>query len=384
MQSGHGADDVMDIYAEILAGLRTDNRLVLATIISSTGSTPVPPGAKMLVKEHAAIPLGTVGGGCVEGDVQEAARRLLGSGGKSVIRRFTLTEDDIESGMLCGGSIDILIEVVSKERSDVYSTLLSRREAGRDSAVVTLIDLDQAIVGKFLVSSPAAGVDDADLESLRRVAGELPAPFEETLRSAIDRQAVTRLPGAGGEFIIEPVIGLQDLIIFGGGHVSKYVSRSAAMAGFRVTVVDDRPEYANPQRFPEAYRTLAVGFDESWNQLQVKASTSIVIVTRGHKFDERVLERAVQTRARYIGMIGSKRKVLATFANLVGRGISRDLLRNIRAPIGLEIGALTAEEIGISITAELIAVRRGVVSPAGGMSERIAEFFQPGVSPKNP
>lgn len=368
----------MDIYSEILAGLPTDDRLVLATIISSTGSTPVPPGAKMLVKERAAIPLGTVGGGCVEADVQEAARRLLLTGGKTLIRRFTLTEDDIESGMLCGGSIDILIEMVSKEQSDVYSALLSRREAGRDSAVVTLVGGDQTVRGKFLVSPSMTGIDADDLRSSRRVTGELPASFEETLCSAIGRQAVTRLPWAGGEFIIEPVIGLQELIIFGGGHVSKYVSRSAAMAGFRVTVVDDRPEYANPQRFPEAYRTLAVGFDDSWNQLQVKASTSIVIVTRGHKFDERVLERAVHTKARYIGMIGSKRKVISTFANLVARGISRELLRNVRAPIGLNIGALTAEEIGISIAAELIAVRRGVVSPAGAMSERVAEFFQPG------
>jgi xanthine dehydrogenase accessory factor len=380
MQGCHGPDDVMDIYSEILAGLQTDDRLVLATIISSTGSTPVPPGAKMLVKERAAIPLGTVGGGCVEGDVQEAARRLLGTGGKSLIRRFTLTEDDIESGMLCGGSIDILIEMLSKQQSEVYSALLSRREAGRDSAVVTLMGGDQTVLGKVLVSPSMTGTDENDLRSLRRVSGELPASFDETLRSAIVRQGVTRLPWADGEFIIEPVIGLQDLIIFGGGHVSRYVSRSAAMAGFRVTVIDDRPEYANPQRFPEAYRTLAVGFDDSWNQLQVKPSTSIVIVTRGHKFDERVLERAVQTEARYIGMIGSKRKVISTYANLVDRGIPRDLLRNIRAPIGLGIGALTAEEIGISITAELIAVRRGVASAAGAMSERVAEFFQPGAS----
>ncbi|MEW6510110.1 MAG: XdhC family protein [Bacteroidota bacterium] len=374
----------MDIYSEILAGLKADVRQVLATIISSTGSTPVPPGSKMLVRERAEIPLGTVGGGCVEGDVQEAARQLLTMGGKTLIRRFTLTEDDIESGMLCGGCIDILIELIPKEQSEVYSTLLSRRASGTDSAVITLLGGDQSLLGKSLVSPSVTGTDVNDLRLLRRISGGLPASFSETVRRAIERQAVTRIPSAGAEFIIEPVIGLQDLFIFGGGHVSKYVSRSAAMAGFRVTVIDDRPEYANPQRFPEAYRTLAVGFDDSWNQLQIKPSTSIVIVTRGHKFDERVLERAVQTQARYIGMIGSKRKVISTFANLVERAISRDLLRKVRAPIGLGIGALTAEEIGISITAELIAVRRGNVTPAGAMSEQVAEFFQTGAYSKNP
>jgi xanthine dehydrogenase accessory factor len=206
--------------------------------------------------------------------------------------------------------------------------------------------------------------------------GEIPDSFGKTLTDALARETVARLPYAGGELIIEPVTGQQDLVIFGGGHVSKYVGRSAAMAGFRVTVVDDRSEYANPGRFPEAHRTLAVGFDHSWDQLQIKSSSSIVIVTRGHKFDERILERAIMTPARYIGMIGSKRKVLTTFENLVRRGISRDLLNRVRAPIGLEIGAVTAEEIAISITAELIAVRRGILGPGGAMVDRIAEFFQ--------
>jgi xanthine dehydrogenase accessory factor len=232
------------------------------------------------------------------------------------------------------------------------------------------------VLGKCVVSSsgPAGGEDGASV--VRGLSGELPAGFFETVRGAIDRESVTRLQGAGVEFVIEPLIGHQDLIIFGGGHVSRYLSRSAAMAGFRVTVVDDRPEYANAQRFPEAYRTLAVGFDASWGQVQTTPSTSIVIVTRGHKFD--VLEQAVQRQVRYSGLRGSKRKVIATFENLVRRGVSADLLRKVRAPIGLDIGALTAEEIGISITAELIAVRRGMTSRAGGMSEPVAGLFEPG------
>ncbi len=366
----------MELYQEILSGLGGRDRLVLATIVSSSGSTPVPPGAKMLVRERGDIPLGTIGGGCIEADVQQEARRLLETGGASRIRRFALSEDDIESGMLCGGTIDVFIEMLGLEETAVYSALVRGRESGRDAAVVTVIGPAQDKRGKFLVSLQVSGVDEADLRRLGQVAGVLPESLGEALAGGIGRQTVIRLPFPGGEFVIEPVPGLQDLIIFGGGHVSKYVSQSAALAGFRVTVVDDRPEYANARRFPEAHRTLAVGFDASWDSIRIRESTSIVIVTRGHKFDERILERAVQTPARYIGMIGSRRKVTATFEHLVGRGTPRELLKNVRSPIGLEIGALTAEEIGISITAELIAVRRGVLSPAGAMSGRVTGFFQ--------
>lgn len=365
----------MDIYEEIPSALSEGGRLVLATIVSSSGSTPVPPGAKMLVREHAELPLGTIGGGCIEADVQSEARRLFESGGASLIRRFTLTEDDIESGMLCGGTIDVFIEMLGKEESVVYSALVARRASGGDAAVVTLIGSGHGKRGKFLVSLQESGVDEADFQTVNRTAGPLPASFRETLMGGYGRQTVVRVPVTDGELIVEPVPGLQDLIIFGGGHVSKYVSRSASMAGFRVTVVDDRPEYANAQRFPEAHRTIAAGFDRSWDDLQVRQSTSIVIVTRGHKFDERILERAVRTPARYIGMIGSRRKVTATFEHLVGRGTPRELLKGVRAPIGLDIGALTAEEIGISITAELIAARRGVMAPSGALSDRISEFF---------
>jgi xanthine dehydrogenase accessory factor len=367
---------VIDLYREIHSRLQRTDRLALATIVSSTGSTPLPPGAKMLVEEGAAIPFGTIGGGPVEADVCQEARKLLAAGGKSLIRRFTPSEDESGCEMLCGGILDVLIEEIWIDESFLYSALVQRRESGRDSGLVTLLGPEQTKKGKFVLSLEETGVDAQGISALIRAAEEIPDSFAKAVTEALGRETVVRLPCRNGELIIEAVIGMRDLVIFGGGHVSKYVARSAAMAGFRVTVVDDRPEYANPERFPEAYKTLAVGFDHSWDQLQIKSSSSIVIVTRGHTFDERILERAVGTPARYIGMIGSKRKVLATYENLVRRGISRDVLNKVRAPIGLEIGAVTAEEIGISITAELIAVRRGISVAGSAMVDRIAEFFR--------
>jgi xanthine dehydrogenase accessory factor len=368
----------MDIYPEIVAALSEDGVATLATVISSSGSTPVSQGAKMLIRKGNPHPLGSVGGGSVEAAILATTQVFPVEAGQCLIRDFTLSEEDTRSGMVCGGTMNILVEPVSQEQGTIYLELLSRREAGRDCALITRIDLNNTMLGKTLVSPHGGGIDEEDLSSLHGITPDFPDSFVKILCGAITRQEVTRITAVGGEFIIEPVAGVQDLIMFGGGHVSRYVSRTCAMAGFRVTIIDERPDYANSARFPEAYRTLAVSFDTSWSHLQIKPSTSIVIVTSGHKSDEAILERAIDTPARYIGMIGSKQKVLATFSDLESRGVPRENLRRIHAPMGLDIGAETAEEIGVSIAAELIAARRKSVSGGGAMSERVAEFFQTG------
>jgi xanthine dehydrogenase accessory factor len=370
----------MDIVKEIASRLRADRQTALATIIASEGSTPLRPGARMLVDADSGQSVGTVGGGLVEAEVQKSARELLRSGGHCAVRTFTLTEEQSDGNFLCGGSLDILIARLTMEDLALYSAVIDRREEGNDVAVVTVLHDGPVIRGKFLIpaSKEQAGTQEDDLSPLRGIAGELSASFSEMVHAAVEEQNVVRVPLPEGALIVEPVIGLRDLLIFGGGHVSLFLSRCAALAGFRVTVVDDRAEYANAERFPEAFRTIAADFDRAWDECVIRPSTSIAIVTRGHKYDERVLERAVRTQAGYIGMIGSKRKVMTTFGHLVGRGMPRDLLRNVHAPIGLAIGAMTAEEIAVSITAELIAARRGALPSTAVMSDRVGEFFASG------
>jgi xanthine dehydrogenase accessory factor len=162
------------------------------------------------------------------------------------------------------------------------------------------------------------------------------------------------------DVFIEPVLPRALLYIFGGGHVSVNLYRVAQNAGFDVIVVDDREAYANRQRFPEAQQVIAEDFDQAMAKLSPPKSAYIVIVTRGHRDDMRVLRWAVQTKARYVGMIGSKRKTIAIFSELEREGLSAVLFDRVHAPIGLDIGAITPEEIAVSITAELIAVRRNV------------------------
>jgi xanthine dehydrogenase accessory factor len=163
--------------------------------------------------------------------------------------------------------------------------------------------------------------------------------------------------GGIAKVYIEPIVPSPSLLIFGGGHISFYLSRIGKMVGFQVTVIDDRKEYANPIRFPEADETIARDYKDVFSQLKTDSLSYIVIVTRGHAHDQAVLEWAVTTDSAYIGMIGSKTKTKRVYENLVENGISKESLNNVCAPIGLEINSETPEEIAVSIIAEVIKVK---------------------------
>jgi xanthine dehydrogenase accessory factor len=168
--------------------------------------------------------------------------------------------------------------------------------------------------------------------------------------------------GGTVEIFVEPILPQPMLCLFGGGHVSMAVAKAASAAGFAVSIVDDREAFANLQRFPMAQEVFTK-YDEAFVKIQPNASTYLVIVTRGHKEDMRVLAWAVRSGARYVGMIGSKRKVISVYKALEREGYRPEEFDRVYAPIGLEIGALSPEEIAISIAAELVAVRRNAETP---------------------
>jgi xanthine dehydrogenase accessory factor len=186
---------------------------------------------------------------------------------------------------------------------------------------------------------------------------------------------VERVSGPKEEIIIQPIVGSQPLIIFGGGHVGRSLSRLASLSGFSIIVVDERQEYARSTRFPEAAKTISKSWSAAFEEVEITHSTSIVIVTSGHKSDAEVLRHAVTTRARYVGMIGSKKKVAATFAQLVKDRVPLSALKRAHAPIGLDIGAVTAEEIAVSILAELIRARRGFQDVSAPLSSQMTSWF---------
>jgi xanthine dehydrogenase accessory factor len=256
----------MDIYEEIAKLRQAGCRGAVATIVSARGSIPSFKTAKMLVRDDGSI-VGTIGGGCVEAEVWQAAREVM-ENEKPRTLTFDLNQNPkYDTGLVCGGTLEIFIE---------------------------------------------------------------------------------------------PILPPALLYIFGAGHVALNLYKVAENAGFDVTIVDDREAFAHRDRFPAAKEVIAEDFDKAMARLMPSESSSIVIVTRGHHDDMRVLRWAVQTPARYIGMIGSKRKTIAVFRELTKEGIPAQLFERVHSPIGLDVGAVTPEEIAVAITAELIAVRRHV------------------------
>ncbi|MEO0206223.1 MAG: XdhC/CoxI family protein [candidate division WOR-3 bacterium] len=363
-----------DIYQEILLVLEHEDHIILATIISTSGSTPASSLSKMIIKNGGTISVGTIGGGCMEGKVIFHANRLYNTG-KTEILTFELNEDDIESGLICGGSLDVLIEPITREFIPIYQKIKSLRENGEDCVLGTLLKKDMTIESKIIFRRGNGLLDKWIVDdTLNHSTTQLLPPsitpqLQQSIILAYQKNEVIRLKLESGELILEPIRGVPRLIVFGGGHVSKFVSQVATMSGFQVTVIDDREKFANPQRFPEASKTIVADFSDAFKHLTINDSTYIVIVTRGHKYDEIVLEQAVKTNAKYIGMIGSKRKVQTIFDHLREQGITEKQLKKVHAPIGIDIGAVTIEEIAVSIVAEMIRVRRGLNKPLQSMSE---------------
>jgi xanthine dehydrogenase accessory factor len=254
----------MNIYEEIVKLQREGRSGAVATIVNSRGSIPSFQSAKMLIRDDGSI-AGTIGGGCVEAEVWQAAREVIAQE-KPRTLSFDLDQDPkYDTGLVCGGTLEIFIEPV------------------------------------------------------------LPVPL---------------------------------LYIFGAGHVAMELFKAARNAGFECIVIDDREAYANAERFPGAQQIIAKDFDDALKELTSTESSYIVIATRGHRDDMRVLRWAVQTPARYVGMVGSKRKAITVFRELTREGLKSDLFDRVHSPVGLDIGAVTPAEIAVSIVAEMIAARR--------------------------
>lgn len=254
--------------------------------------------------------------------------------------------------------------------TDIYQEIVRIRAGGGEAALVTIVSatgstprgegtkmLVRADGG--LVGSIGGGSLEAQLckKAMEVIKEGKPQRLHISL-TAEEGEEPGMICGGDVEVFIEPILSAPTLYIFGGGHISLAIAKIGKLIGFKIAVIDDRAEFANPQRFPEAELILAKDFNKAFSELQIGKSSYLVIVTREHQYDELVLEWALGTQAKYIGMLGSKTKNETIFSHLRAKGIAQEQLDKVNAPIGLEIYAQTPEEIAVSILAEIIKVRR--------------------------
>ena len=254
--------------------------------------------------------------------------------------------------------VDIYQEIArikAEEEEAALATIVSATgSTPREEGAKMLVRADGSISGTIGGGSLEAQV----IKEVIKVIGQGKPKRLHISLTGKEVEAEGMLCGGEIEVFIEPIVSSPTLYIFGGGHIALPLAKVGKLLGFRIGVIDDRSEFANPNRFPEAEIILADDFTKSFPKLKIGKSSYIVIVTRNHQYDDIVLEWAVGTPAKYIGMIGSKDKTEAVFSHLLAKGIPKELLDKVHAPIGLEIHAQTPEEIAISILAEIVKVRR--------------------------
>ncbi|MSQ11116.1 MAG: hypothetical protein EXR48_00200 [Dehalococcoidia bacterium] len=362
-----------EVYQAAVRELEQCKPGVLATVIRTKGSTPQKPGAKLLVRQDGSG-VGTLGGGCVEGDIWFAAKTLLRKHGPAEVKEYVLNEElAARDGLICGGTMYFLIDPMYEPQPELgyLREIADAYQGGKPVALATL-------------TRPPAG---SGLTLGAKVFFREDGTREGTLGdSALDAAAKSRvrelmplgkcdyvaLPG-GAQMFVEAYTTPPQLVLMGGGHISKSLAPLAKTLGFRVYVADDRAEFANPERFPEAAKTVAGPYETALNGLPINANTYIIIATRGHRFDDMATEAAVRSPAGYIGLLGSKRKSLLIFQALFRKGVSEERIAAIRAPVGLDIGGRTPQEIAVSIIAEILAVRLGGNGGPMRMEPRLLE-----------
>jgi xanthine dehydrogenase accessory factor len=258
---------------------------------------------------------------------------------------------------------------------DLFEEIVKMRRAGRRGALATIVHTNGSIPS--YESSRMLVREDGSISGTIGggcVEAEVWAAAKEVMQKESPRKMVFNLNNeasydngliCGGtlEVFVEPILPQPVLYLFGGGHVSVAVAKAASAAGFGIGVADDRETFANAERFPMA-TDIHTSYEDAFAKIRPSASSYLLIVTRGHREDMRVLAWAVRTEARYVGMIGSKRKVLSVYKALENDGYKPEEFERVFAPMGLEIGALSPEEIAVSIVAELIAVRRNAQTAA--------------------
>ncbi len=349
-----------NIYLQILDLHSSGFPFVLATVTRTHGSTPQKPGSSALFNDQGLL-TGTVGGGIVEGKVQKLALEAI-STGNSGFYHFNLSNDISKTEeAICGGEISVLIDADPGNSISAFEQLrqsMKKRLPGVLISMVTTLSNETVEIRRYWIS------DTFTPPSLSEKILKAIEPAAKRLISESDPAGYSEIrigTGTGEEssfFFLEPVFPPPHLVIAGAGHIGRSLAHFGDLLGFEVSVIDDRPEYANTGNIPDASHIIVKDIGEAMRELDKEDDTYVVIVTRGHKDDASALRHCIGTDLAYTGMIGSKNKIAAMRLDFFTKGwADADQWARIHAPVGLEIKSQTVEEIAVSIAAELVLVK---------------------------
>jgi xanthine dehydrogenase accessory factor len=308
--------------------------------------------------------VGTIGGGILEKRVLDEAETVISSLTPSLLS-YKMRGQDLESmEMICGGDVDIFLEPIFPDNLNhlqIFKEIMEIIRRGGAGILATVVDpghWNQNQIPKMFMKSNGDKI--GSLLEIDEIENNIQSRMEQIIES-MQAEVINYRDRDGNTLsvFLEPVISDPVVYVFGGGHVSKQIVPLADLVGFSVVVIDDRPEFSMPENFPSAKKVITCPFDNVMEKIEVDESSYLIIVTRGHQHDKEVLAQSLDTPAKYIGMIGSKRKRLIIYDKLLNEGYTQEQLDSVYSPIGMEINAETPEEIAVAIVAELIKVRAG-------------------------
>ena len=353
-----------DFFISLYEYLEKKQPVLLATIIFQHGSSPRGTGARMALTTDG-HQIGTIGGGRLEAILQERFDELIASKTATILN-FTLSESEAANlEMICGGSISVLVDPILPENAELFNlyerishTIITQKQGWLFSQ---LPSANEDIAPKKCFITPEKEILGSwlpEVEFIERIPEKLIFEKCEIQFSNIDLKSTQMITVDHHRFFLEPIGQHSTVYIVGAGHIAQKLAPLTTMVGFQTFVLDDREDFISRDRFPSVDECILLeDFEHVFQNLPIDSQSYVVVVTRGHQFDKSVLRQSLETKANYIGMIGSRRKIKLTFEALLNGGVSEAKLAQVHSPIGLNIGAETPEEIAVSIVAELIQVR---------------------------
>jgi len=345
---------------------RSGSRATMATLVRTSGTTPRKEGTKMFVRDDGGIFGSVTIGGCVDARVIESSAEVLAATSPRLLNMQLGDEEAWEIGLTCGGSVDVFVEPLSESILEMYEAARREWDAGRSVALVAVIS-GQDAGSRMLFDHAGEPLTPSPLDAGKGDSEDLKLQVTRALRGLGGSRTLSI---GGREVYIEILRPPSRLLVFGAGAVAIPLVAFARELGFQTVVIDGRARFASRERFPDV-DDLRVGIaSEIAEQLEIGATTPVVLVAHDYKIDVPVLKKALASDTPYIGLLGSRRRGAAILDLLREDGVPEDQLARVRVPIGLDLGGESAAEIALSVIAEVVAVMRG--RSGGAMSARPA------------